>query len=179
MFLFSKKISPLLLVLIALMFEANRHSAQGLKCWGCADFVQNRPDPPTCVFALVNCTDDGACAKAKWLHGEGELAYYCQRDPTLWQNSDGNPICIANEKCFCNNEDNCNKEKDFCTGKGKDPCLGTRNGEDGSQEKGDGGDDDKGDEDGKKGGGKGLVPVTAVSMLSFAISTVAVTLGRF
>ncbi|ODM90781.1 hypothetical protein Ocin01_15906 [Orchesella cincta] len=119
MFLFSKKFLSLLVVM-ALMFGEEEQSAQALgkqtKCWQCSG--SDSAFAPEC-----NANHDGesndcysthsACAMEKV---DGKIKKKCEGNVTQWSENgeeDGKPKCIKNEVCYCNDVDNCNKDKYF------------------------------------------------------------------
>ncbi|ODM90772.1 hypothetical protein Ocin01_15908 [Orchesella cincta] len=118
MLLFSNEFISL--VLMTLMIGGELHSAEGVlkNCFECIG------DGADVSKYVCNAEHEGrtqpchaersnACAMIK----EGDkILKMCEEDISKWSDNgkaDGKPICIKNEKCYCNNENFCNKDKNF------------------------------------------------------------------
>ncbi|CAL8139282.1 unnamed protein product [Orchesella dallaii] len=114
--LFSKKFLVLLLFVLTLVFEGDRHLVEGLStCHSCdGDGAAHICDADhTNSDGLgVGCFDpENACYVRKY--SDGRISKSCEEDPNKWKGPDGKPKCIKNQECYCNDKDFCNKDKSF------------------------------------------------------------------
>ncbi|CAL8139300.1 unnamed protein product [Orchesella dallaii] len=122
MFLFSKKLF-FLMVVVSVLFGGERNSAAAAgkfnMCHQCKGDGGTHDTPPYCdadhsggelgKYCFLSYSD--ACFMRK--DSNGLISKGCEHDRRKWKDANGNPKCITNQECYCNDKDFCNRDKNF------------------------------------------------------------------